>query len=85
MSTATSEQFKCMSFVLLLNKKIANFSCGFSLLDINECALPDKGGCEDKCSNYEGGYYCTCPAGFRLMDDDKSCEGTYLVLEKFKN
>ena len=44
--------------------------------DIDECALSDKGGCEHKCSNYEGGYYCTCNPGYRLMDDDKGCEGT---------
>ena len=48
----------------------------FSFLDVDECALADKGGCEHKCSNYEGGYYCTCNAGYRLMDDDKGCEGT---------
>ena len=45
-------------------------------VDIDECALPNQGGCEHTCHNYEGGYYCTCPAGYRLMDDDKGCEGT---------
>lgn len=48
--------------------------------DVDECSLPEKGGCEYKCSNYEGGYYCTCPAGYRLMDDDKGCEGKPLFM-----
>ena len=46
------------------------------ILDINECDMPDKGDCEDECTNYEGGYYCTCPTGYRLMDDNRGCEGT---------
>ena len=49
----------------------------FSFLDIDECAEADRGGCEHTCSNYEGGYYCTCNVGYRLKDDDKSCEGTF--------
>ena len=44
--------------------------------DIDECALPDNGGCDQTCSNFEGGYSCTCNAGYRLMEDDQGCEGT---------
>ncbi|XP_072035696.1 mannan-binding lectin serine protease 1-like [Amphiura filiformis] len=40
--------------------------------DIDECA--DKnGGCEQRCHNYESGYFCTCRLGFELMDDQRSC------------
>lgn len=48
-----------------------------SFEDVDECAEADQGGCEFKCSNYEGGYYCSCDVGYRLMDDDKSCEGKF--------
>ena len=46
-------------------------------VDIDECAEADQGGCETKCSNYEGGYYCTCDVGYRLRDDGKTCEGKH--------
>ena len=49
------------------------------LIDIDECALPGKGDCDHKCTNYEGGYYCSCLPGYRLRDDDKSCEGTEMT------
>ena len=47
--------------------------------DVDECAEADEGGCEHTCTNYEGGYYCSCNAGYRLMDDDQGCEGTKCI------
>ena len=47
-----------------------------AVLDIDEC-MSGNGGCEDTCTNYEGGYYCTCPHGYLLMDDNKGCEGIF--------
>lgn len=49
-------------------------------VDVDECSLFEKGGCEYKCSNYEGGYYCICLVGYWLMDDDKGCEGKFLFI-----
>ena len=46
----------------------------FCFLDFDECKA-NTDGCEHTCTNYEGGYYCSCNAGYRLMDDDKGCEG----------
>ena len=48
--------------------------------DVDECAEADEGGCEHTCTNYEGGYYCSCNDGYRLMGDDKSCEGTNIMV-----
>lgn len=88
MSTITSGKMHVilirLSWKVVIQTNRSNITCCLPLLDIDECALPDKGGCEDKCKNYEGGYYCTCPAGYRLMDDDKHCEGTPLALVKYK-
>ncbi|XP_022091528.1 sushi, von Willebrand factor type A, EGF and pentraxin domain-containing protein 1-like [Acanthaster planci] len=41
--------------------------------DIDECEQ-DNGGCKHHCSNTPGSFYCTCPDGFRLIDDGKTCE-----------
>ena len=57
----------------------------FHFVDIDECAEADQGGCDFQCSNYEGGYYCSCDVGYRLMDDDKSCEGTLKTILKINN
>ncbi|XP_038117535.1 multiple epidermal growth factor-like domains protein 6 isoform X3 [Culex quinquefasciatus] len=40
--------------------------------DIDECVEQDHG-C-DYCRNAYGGYECTCPAGYELADDDKTCQ-----------
>lgn len=57
----------------------------FLFIDVDECAEGDQGGCEFKCSNYEGGYYCSCDVGYRLMDDDKSCEGKFRIILRINN
>ena len=41
--------------------------------DINEC-LSYKGGCEYRCHNTQGSYYCTCPAGYSLYSFT-ACKG----------
>ena len=42
--------------------------------DINECDT-SNGGCDHNCSNSIGSYKCSCDAGYKLADDEHSCEG----------
>ncbi len=56
----------------------------FFLLDIDECTI-NKGGCREdknaKCSNYPGGFYCACDAGYILKDNSLTeCIGKPLIV-----
>ena len=42
--------------------------------DINECES-DNGDCEQLCVNTLGSYQCECRDGFKVLEDDRSCEG----------
>ena len=42
-------------------------------LDINECDELN-GGCSHYCNNTDGSYYCSCPVGYEL-DDQELCKG----------
>ena len=39
---------------------------------MSACALGISG-CEQRCNNTNGSYYCTCWNGFSLQNDNKSC------------
>ncbi|CAO2578866.1 Fbln7, partial [Lemmus lemmus] len=47
-------------------------------LDVNECEVFGQEGrnrlCMHTCVNIPGSYLCTCPSGYRLLADGKSCE-----------
>ena len=48
----------------------------FNHLDINECGS-GNGGCEQMCTNTNGGYLCECRAGFkRKSNNPYGCEGS---------
>lgn len=47
----------------------------FLVTEVDECSLPDNGGCEQHCENTLGSYKCTCEPGYELTADKKSCEG----------
>lgn len=54
----------------------------FILLDIDECELFHGGQagrlCLDACVNTPGGYRCSCPGGYNLTRDGRSCKGVNL-------
>ncbi|XP_059169385.1 uncharacterized protein LOC131951116 [Physella acuta] len=46
-------------------------------LDINECSNMTTNRCtyKERCLNTNGGYTCSCPAGFKLENDQRTCSG----------
>lgn len=42
--------------------------------DIDECESRDT--CQHECRNSLGSFQCACPAGYRLMANGKTCQGT---------
>lgn len=44
--------------------------------DLDECALSPKP-CNFLCKNTEGGYLCSCPRGYNLQPDGKTCKGRF--------
>ena len=42
--------------------------------DLNEC-LSNNAGCDHRCINTNGSYYCECDNGFELLSDNHTCEG----------
>ena len=45
--------------------------------DYDECLVANVSGCSHGCNNTEGSYSCTCPTGFAMSTDGRSCEGVY--------
>ncbi|XP_072439043.1 tolloid-like protein 2 [Chiloscyllium punctatum] len=42
--------------------------------EMDECARPDHGGCQQHCVNTLGSYRCACEPGFELAADRRTCE-----------
>ena len=50
----------------------------FVYVDINECTTNDLGTvnqCSQLCINTEGSYMCQCQSGYRVSEDQRSCDG----------
>ncbi|XP_061421245.1 bone morphogenetic protein 1-like [Lethenteron reissneri] len=62
-----------MKFVSDSSVNKAGFAANF-FKEIDECARPDNGGCEQNCVNTLGSYRCACDPGYELAPDKRSCE-----------
>ncbi|NXK97014.1 HMCN1 protein, partial [Formicarius rufipectus] len=49
-------------------------------VDIDECESPDT--CQHECRNTPGSFQCSCPSGYRLMANGKSCQDIDECLEQ---
>ena len=46
------------------------------LCELDECAQ-DNGGCSHGCRNQPIGHTCFCRSGYRLLDDQRNCDGQW--------
>ena len=58
-------KYSCLHFLIIL-------------LDIDECAL-NISGCNQKCTNTIGSYFCSCYPGYQLNKDNETCIGNHLI------
>lgn len=49
--------------------------------DIDECQV-HNGGCQHRCVNTRGSYYCECHIGSRLHVDKRTCLGEVVILRR---
>lgn len=49
--------------------------------DIDECQV-HNGGCQHRCVNTRGSYYCECHIGSRLHVDKRTCLGEEVILRR---
>uniref|UniRef100_A0A8C5UE02 Multiple EGF like domains 6 n=1 Tax=Malurus cyaneus samueli TaxID=2593467 RepID=A0A8C5UE02_9PASS len=60
------------SFQVLCLEKMLKKCLEMSLKYVDEC-LVHNGGCQQRCVNTMGSYYCECQPGFRLHTDGRTC------------
>ena len=60
--------------ILRLKFKLASHISVWSLTDIDECNENVKNNCSHLCINSPGSYYCKCPNGFQMSQDNKTCK-----------
>lgn len=59
---------------------IENILIYFPLLsDIDEC-LVNNGGCDHFCRNTVGSFECSCQKGYKLLTDERTCQGKLVSL-----
>ena len=66
-------KISCMVIVCGMSFKISS-PCA-SPADIDECKFDVNNNCTMKCENLISTYNCSCPAGFKLNSDQRTCDG----------
>ena len=66
----------CLYYNLALCSEVAHLNCNILLFeDINECEVAELNNCTQICMNLNGSFSCACDTGYRLLDDQATCEG----------
>ena len=55
------------------------------LPDIDECNENLKNNCSHLCINSPGSYYCNCPNGFQMSQNNKTCKSPKVFQESFNS
>lgn len=58
---------------------VAGLVSGIEMEIVNSCEA-NNGGCSHGCSHSSGGPLCTCPGGYELDEDQKTCVGARRLL-----
>lgn len=58
--------------IFYLFTEVFKIIIGFT--DIDECQS-NNGGCDHFCKNTVGSFDCSCRKGFKLLTDERSCQG----------
>ena len=70
-----------LSFRSYRKKNVEEVDCKRSLsrfsflVDVDECGGDNKCSSGAECVNTNGSYICECAAGYRLLADQRTCEG----------
>ena len=67
-----TEDGRCVGIVIL-NSYNRSVLIEWLNLDIDECTV-NPGICEHTCTNIVGGYFCSCPTGYQLVNGH-NCSG----------
>ena len=51
--------------------------------DTDEC-LSNNGGCSHNCWNTEGSFHCSCPSGYTMSSDNKTCTSMWEILNNLE-
>lgn len=62
---------------------ITNNRCNLSPPDMDECSFSEFL-CQHECVNQPGTYFCSCPPGYILLDDNRSCQGKAVQKDLFE-
>ena len=71
--TLLSSRSSCRSRTVNL-KDLLPLSFFLFFTDVNECHPDVKGNCSHLCVNSPGSYYCKCPNGLQMSQDNKTCK-----------
>ena len=64
----TNENLRCFT----------GLRCIYNYVDINECDA-SNGGCEQRCNNTIGSFYCSCDIGYQLDSNGYDCNGAHVA------